>query len=103
MFDGVHPGVLEQQLRNGEVQNGLIVRIERIDDDVVVGARLRDAGPPLQSVDRLTAHSGLKRILVLNDVAWAGRGTRSRRAESERLASITIAADSGSGEKEILR
>jgi hypothetical protein len=103
MFNGVHSGVLEQRLRNGQAQGGLIVGIERIDDDVIVGARLRDAGAPLQSVDGLTAHSGRKRILVLHDVAWAGRGTRSGCADPDRLASITITADSRSGEKEILR
>ncbi len=78
VLDVVHPGILQQRLRHGEVQRRLVIGVERIDDEIVVGSSLRDAGRPLQPIDGLTADAGLERVLMLDDIARdrsSSRGT----------------------------
>src|ERR1700722_11137024 len=67
----VHPGTPQQRLGNAEIQRRKIIWIVRIEDRIIVGALLLDAGQVRRTVFRLAADSILKRRLVLNDVSRA--------------------------------
>src|SRR5690242_8123512 len=104
MLGRVHTAVLQQRLRYRNVENGLVVRIKRVDDCVVVSSDLGYAGRVLRPVDALTIDSGLKRVLVLNDVARPGRGARPRRCSNiRRLTQVPAALNAGTGKEDVLR